>query len=168
MLFWRKIVYLRFEFSRPFNNTSVASINFWKWNRFISESSLFKSRNPRPKKYFIDRFKLSMALVENWNFLKWNVKDDRWCLPPVTHFNFNFSSVINPLHMFYSPGSLDETSQMRDGAWTTKWSLDWAKSNQHLGLLCGGQNSGVTSVWKPSSVPMNDVDFPFTICLYEW
>ena len=63
----RKIVFRRFQWSFPFSNPSVDWTSLFEWNRFISESSLSILTNPNTRKYFRDRFRLSIPFVENWN-----------------------------------------------------------------------------------------------------
>ena len=80
-------------------------------------------------------FEWILLIWNSWlrsSFSKWNTRLDLWYLPPVTLFNFSFSSVIRLcicfLHLVYE----NSVSQVCSGAWPAEWPSIQGKSNQHL------------------------------------
>ena len=75
-----------------------------RWTRWAQP--IFAIRNfltfPHKSFWVPMKYQAIICLITNWwwrsSHSKWNVRDDRWCLPPVTHFNI--FPLSYPLHMF--------------------------------------------------------------------
>ena len=106
------------EFNRPFSNPSVVSTTFFRIKsiqfrikfiyieelEFFSKSEIsvnLDARSPTVRLVF-----LWTCFLTNWWWRllhsKWYFKDDQWCLPPVTHCNFNFSPVIPSAYVLFT------------------------------------------------------------------